>query len=69
MDEEWNLPPEARVALAGSAELSAVFVAVRTSDGHPLPPNTIVVLTLDKTLAQVTAAPAANIANISFEET
>ena len=50
------------------AELSAAFVAVRTSDGHTLPPSTIVVLTLDKTLAEVTASPVADIADITFEE-
>lgn len=50
------------------AELSAAFVAVRTSDGHVLPPSTIVVITLDKTLAEVTASPVADIADITFEE-
>ncbi len=49
-------------------ELSATFVAVRTSDGHTLPPSTIVVITLDKTLAEVTATPVADIADITFEE-
>jgi len=47
-------------------ELNAMFVAVRTSDGKALPPGTIVVITLDKTLAQVTANPVADIADITF---
>lgn len=59
---------DGRTALAGSPELSAAFVAVRTSDGHTLPPSTIVVITLDKTLAQITASPVADIADITFEE-
>lgn len=45
----------------------ATFVAVRTSDGKALPPGTIVVITLDKTLAQVTANPVADIADITFQ--
>jgi hypothetical protein len=49
-------------------ELSATFVTVRTSDGHTLPPATVVVITLDKTLAEVTATPVADIADITFEE-
>ena len=60
--------PEGRQALADSSELTATFVAVRTSDGHTLPPSTIVVITLDKTLAEVTATPVADIADITFEE-
>lgn len=47
--------------------LNATFVAVRTSDGKTLPPGTIVVITLDKTLAQVTANPVADIADITFQ--
>lgn len=49
-------------------ELGANFVRVRTSDGHPLPPSTVVVITLDKTLAEVTATPTADIYDITFEE-
>lgn len=45
----------------------ATFVAVRTSDGKALPPGTIVVITLDKTLAQVTPNPVADIADITFQ--
>jgi len=48
-------------------ELNATFVAVRTSDSKALPPGTIVVITLDKTLAQVTANPVADIADITFQ--
>lgn len=50
------------------ANLASTFVAVRTSDGHPLAPGTIVVITLDKTLAEITTTPAADIADITFEE-
>ena len=49
-------------------QLSATFVAVRTSDGQPLAPGTIVVITIDKTLAEITATPVADIADITFEE-
>lgn len=48
------------------AVLTSTFVAVRTSDGKALPAGTIVVITLDKTLAQVTATPVADIADITF---
>ena len=48
--------------------LSATFVAVRTADGQPLAPGTVVVITLDKTLAEITASPVAEIADITFEE-
>lgn len=51
----------ARQALLGT------FVAVRTSDGKALPAGTIVVITLDKTLAQITASPVADIADITFQ--
>lgn len=47
--------------------LNGTFVAVRTSDGFTLPPDTIVVITIDKTLAEVTATPIADIADITFE--
>lgn len=47
--------------------LKSTFVAVRTSDGKALPAGTIVVITLDKTLAQVTADPVADIADITFQ--
>ena len=63
-----RLPDATMEAIADSPELSATFVAVRTSDGHTLPPSTIVVITLDKTLAEVTATPVADIADITFEE-
>lgn len=43
-----------------------VFVTVRTSDGQPVPAGTVVLITLDKTLAQVTASPVADIADITF---
>lgn len=56
--------PESPVA----TELSANYVVVRTADGHPLAPSTYVVITLDKTLAQITANPVADIADITFEE-
>jgi predicted phosphoribosyltransferase len=59
------------VADSGTATgvaLSAAFVTVRTSDGFTLPPATVVVITLDKTLAEVTATPVADIADITFEE-
>lgn len=55
-------------ASATQAALNAQTVAVRTSDGHTLPPDVWVVLTLDKTLAEVTANPTADIADITFEE-
>lgn len=48
-------------------QLSGTFVAVRTSDNKALPAGTIVVITLDKTLAQVTASPVADIADITFQ--
>lgn len=51
-----------------SAALTASYVVVRTSDGHTLAPGTAVVLTLDKTLAQITSSPVADIADITFEE-
>ncbi|MEO2134591.1 hypothetical protein [Microbacterium sp.] len=60
--------PEGREALAGSPELLANYVVVRTADGHPLAPSTYVVITLDKTLAEITASPVADIADITFEE-
>lgn len=60
--------PEGREALAGSPELLSTYVVVRTADGHPLPPSTVVVITLDKTLAEVTATPTADIYDITFEE-
>lgn len=46
--------------------LRAAYVTVQTSDGHQLPAGTVVVVTLDKTLAQVTASPVADIADITF---
>ena len=47
--------------------LHAGYVTVRTSDGQTLPTGTIVVITIDKTLAQVTTTPVAGIADITFE--
>lgn len=49
-------------------KVSASFVVVRTSDGFTLPEGTAVVLTLDKTLAEITADPTADIDDITFEE-
>ncbi|MDF2045167.1 hypothetical protein P2P98_03255 [Microbacterium sp. Kw_RZR3] len=62
--------PEAQVPeRLSTSQLSSTFVAVRTSDGKALPAGTIVVITLDKTLAQVTATPVADIADITFQQT
>lgn len=47
-------------------ELNTTFVAVRTADHQTLPAGTIVLLTLDKTLAQIVANPVADIADITF---
>lgn len=59
--------PEAQVPDRLSASsLTRAFVSVRTSDGQQLPAGTVVVITLDKTLAQVTATPVADIADITF---
>jgi len=66
--DDNKLPARALAAIAASAELSRAFVAVRTADGKTLPAGTIVVITLDKTLAQVTASPVADIADISFQQ-
>ena len=68
LDSDSRVPDANLPTRLGAAELSAAFVAVRTSDGHTLPPSTIVVITLDRTLAQVTAVPAAELADITFEE-
>jgi hypothetical protein len=54
--------------IAAGPEMTRAFVVVRTSDGHMLPPDTAVILTLDKTLAQITASPVADIDDITFEE-
>lgn len=53
---------------ATGAALSANVVLVRTSDGQRLPADVAVILTIDKTLAEVTADPVADIADIAFEE-
>lgn len=63
-----QLPDENLPDRLQEAALASTFVAVRTSDGHPLAPGTIVVITLDKTLAEITATPVADIADITFEE-
>jgi hypothetical protein len=47
--------------------LRAAYVTVQTSDGQQLPQGTVVVITIDKTLAQVTASPVADIADITFQ--
>lgn len=58
-----HLTPEAL-----SSEIVHLAVGVRTSDGYSLPEGTMVVLTIDKTLAEVTANPVADIDDITFEE-
>lgn len=63
-----NLEALTTVGRLSETELTTNFVHVRTSDGHPLAPSTFVVITLDKTLAQITANPSADIADITFEE-
>jgi hypothetical protein len=67
-NEPADIPMEAIPNYLHPEQLSATFVAVRTSDGHPLAPGTIVVITLDKTLAQITSSPVADIADITFQE-
>jgi hypothetical protein len=71
-DWDFSSPPDLALETLPSylqpEQLSATFVAVRTSDGQALAPGTIVVITLDKTLAEITATPVADIADITFEE-
>jgi hypothetical protein len=55
-------------AIADDPVLTANYVVVRTADGHPLAPDTYVVITLDKTLAEITANPVADIDDITFQE-
>ena len=68
--KEWADDVEAQVDDETiRAKIVHLAVGVRTADGYSLPEGTMVVLTIDKTLAQITADPTADIADITFEET
>ena len=60
--------PASATKAALNATIRQVSVGVRTADGNSLPDGLGVVLTIDKTLAQIIANPVAEVADITFEE-
>lgn len=60
VDEDWNLPPEARTALAGSTELSAAFDAMPQSYADPrqMPDGAVSSLTVGDLAASFGNSPA-----------